>query len=160
MSIAYKLLAGVLLLIGAFSGGFYAGHHAEDQVRQAQLATLQGDDARALAKAEAKALQQQQQAEQRYAAAQATYEKETSDAKATYDSNVAALRAGTLRLRNQWSCTSSLAASVQHAAASGPSPDAAADLRYQSASDLVRNADAADTQIRALQAIVRADHQQ
>lgn len=160
MNIAYKLLAGLMLLIAVASVSFYAGHHAEAQVMQAKVASMQRDEAQALAAFQAKALADHQAQEQKYAQAQATYEKEKSDAKVAADRNLADLRAGTLKLRNEWSCTPQLAAAVSKAASGGPSTDAAADLRYKDASNLVRLADDADTEIRALQSIIRADHGQ
>lgn len=160
MTIAYKALAGLLLLIAVASGSFYAGHHTEANAMQAKVAAMQRDEAQALAAFQAKALADHQAQEQKYAQAQATYEQEKSDAKAAADRNLADLRAGTLRLRHEWSCTPQLAAAVSKAAASGSSPDAAAELRYKDASDLVRLADDADSEIRALQAIVRADQRQ
>lgn len=160
MTIAYKALSGLLLLIAVASGGFYAGHHAEANLMQAKVATMQRDEAKALAAFQAKALTDHQAQEQKYAQAQATYEKEKSDAKAAADRNLADLRAGTLKLRNEWSCTPQLAAAVSKAANAGPGTDAAADLRYKDASDIVRLADDADAQIRVLQAALRADHGQ
>lgn len=164
MSIAYKALAGLLLLLGVFGVGLSAGHHAEATVMQAKIATLQKNDAlalaaqsQALAKQQVQALHDQQAAEQRIATITQTYEQEQAHAKQTADDTIASLRAGTLRLRSEWSCTPQLATSVQHAAASGLGSDASAQLRLQDASDLVRFADDADAQIRALQAIVTSD---
>ena len=69
---------------------------------------------------------------------------------------IAGLRAGTLRLREQWrGCTA--AAGVPGTAASTAGPDAAAEQRSEGARDLVRIAAEADAQIRALQAVIRAD---
>jgi hypothetical protein len=155
----WTILAGVLLLGGAFGGGFYYGHHVEAQTAAAEVSTLKAADAAALAKSEAAARAQEQAAEQAQAAAQATYEKDKANAKAQYDSDVAALRNHTLQLRSEWTCTPQLAASVQSAAASGPSADAAAEQRDKDASNLVRISADADAQIRALQAIVNSDRQ-
>lgn len=160
MSLAYKLLGGLLLMLAVASGSFYAGHHAEAEVMQAKVAIMQRDSTQALAAFQAKALADHQAQEQKYAQAQATYEREKDDAKAAADRNLADLRAGTLRLRHEWSCTPQLAAAVSQAASGGSGADAGADLRYKDASDLVRLADDADAQIRALQATIRADHGQ
>jgi hypothetical protein len=155
----WTILAAVLLLGAAAGAGYYEGSNHTAAVYKAQIATIQKTDAQALAASVQKARAQEQAAEQAQAAAQATYEKDKADAKAQYDHDVAALRAGTLKLRSEWSCTPQLAAAVQSAAASGPSADAKAEQRDKDASDLVRISADADAQIRALQAIVSSDRQ-
>jgi hypothetical protein len=67
---------------------------------------------------------------------------------------IAKLRAGTLRLRHQWTCPS-----VSATATAPSKPDADAALREQDASDLVRLAADADAQIRALQAVLMGERQ-
>ena len=160
MSLAYKLLGAFALLLVAFGSGFYAGHHVEAQTAAAEVSSLKAADAQALAQSQAQARAQEQAADQRQATAKAIYEKDKADAKAHYDSDVAALRAGTLKLRSEWSCTPALAASVQSAAASGSSHDAAADQRDQDAATLVRIAADGDAQIRYLQGVVASDREQ
>lgn len=153
----WTILAGVLLLGGVFAGGYYEGHHQEQNVMTAQVNAVKAADATALAKSEADARSREQAANQHLAVIQQTYEQDKAHAKATADATIASLRAGTLKLRSEWSCTPQLVASVSKAANSGPFPSSPADLRYQGASDLVRNADDADAEIKALQAIVVAD---
>lgn len=160
MSLAYRALAGLILLIAVASVSFYAGHHAEAEVLQAKVATMQRDSAQALATFQAKAMADHADQEQKYAHAQATYEQEKSNAKAAAYRNLTDLRTGSLRLRHEWTCTPQLAAAVSQVAASGPRVDAAAQLRYQDAATLVRYADDADAKIRALQSTIRADHDQ
>ena len=156
----WTILAGVLLLGGAFASGYYEGNHQEQNVLTAQIATIKADDAKALAASEAKARAQEQADAQHLAVITQTYEQDKAHAKQAADATIASLNAGTLRLRSQFSCTPQLAAAVSNAAASGSIPDAATELRYKSASDLVRNADDADAEIKALQAVVKADRQQ
>lgn len=153
----WTILAGVLLIGGAFAGGYYEGHHQEQNVLTAQIATIKAADAQALSASEAKARSQEQADAQHLAVITQTYEQDKAHAKQAADATIASLNAGTLRLRSQFSCTPVLAASVSSAAASGSVPDAATELRYKSASDIVRNADDADAEIKALQAIVAAD---
>lgn len=77
------------------------------------------------------------------------YEKDKADAQAAHDRLVAELRAGTIRLRKQWTCPAS--------AASSGEPDGGAELREQGAADLVRIAREADAQVRGLQQVIEAD---
>lgn len=156
----WTILAGVLLLIGAAGAGYYEGHHQEQNVLTAQVNAIKAAGATALAKSEADARAKEQAADQHMAVITQTYEQDKANAKANYDSNVAALRAGTLKLRSEWSCTPALAASVSAASSGGSGADASAQLRQQGASDLVRNADNADAMIKALQAVVAADRAQ
>jgi hypothetical protein len=155
----WTILAGLLLLGSAFAGGYYEGHHQEAQVLAAKLATVQAQDATALAAAEAAARAQEQASAQHLAVIEQTYLEQQAHAKQVADAALASLRAGTLRLRAEWSCTPALAAHVSAAASGGPAADAAAQLRFEGASDLVHAGDDADAQIAALQAIVRADRQ-
>lgn len=157
MSIAYKALCGLVLLILAFGSGFYSGHYVEAQTASAEVSSLKTADAQALAQSQAMARAQEQAASQRQATLQSTLDKERSNATTQHNADLAALRAGTLKLRSEWSCTPALAASVQSAAASGPSHDAAADQRDQDAAALVRIAADDDAQIRYLQGIVASD---
>jgi hypothetical protein len=153
----WTILAGLLLLIGAAGAGYYEGHHQEQNVLTAQIATIKAADAQALAASEATARAQEQADAQHLAVVTQTYEQDKANAKQAADATIASLNAGTLRLRSQFSCTPVLAASVSSAAASGSVPDAATELRYKSASDLVRNADDADAEIKALQSIIQSD---
>jgi hypothetical protein len=153
----WTLLAGVVLIAGAAAGGYYEGHKNEANVMAAQINAIKAADAIELAASDAKVIVQQQADAQHLAVIQQTHEEDLAHAKANYDSNLAALRAGTLKMRKEWSCTPALASAVSKAAAGGPSTDAAAQLRFQGASDLVRNDDTADAEIKALQAIVAQD---
>lgn len=155
----WAILAGVLLLAGAFGGGFYAGHHVEAQTAAAEVSSLKAADAQALAQSEATARAQEQAATQRQTTLQSTLDKERSDATTQHNADLAAMRNGTLKLRSEWSCTPALAAGVQSAAASGSSYDAATDRRDQDAAALVRIAADHDAQIRYLQGVVASDRQ-
>jgi hypothetical protein len=156
----WTILAGVLLLGGAFAGGYYEGHKQEANVLAAQVETLKAADATALAASEAKARGQEQADAQHLAVITQTHQQDLANAKANYDANVAALRSGDLKLRKEWTCTPTLAASVSSAASGGLVPDAATLQRQKDASDIVRIGADADAEITALQAVIRADRQQ
>lgn len=84
-----------------------------------------------------------------------SYERGKQDAQATSDRVAADLRAGNLKLRNEWAgCETQR---LSDASASASRIDAGADDRAASASRIVRAAAEADAQIRGLQALVIAD---
>lgn len=153
----WTLLAGVVLIAGASAFGYYEGHKNEANVMAAQINAIKAADATALAASDAKVIAQQQADAQHLAVIQQTHEEDLAHAKANYDSNLAALRAGTLKLRQEWSCTPALASAVSKASVRGPSIDAAQQLREQDAATIVRYASDADAEIKALQAIVAQD---
>lgn len=129
---------------------------------QAKLAASERDAAQAAAYAAeqttkaSEAARKEEQARARYIAGiDAAYQKGLNDAQRKADAVVADLRAGNLRLREQWrGCE---ARGVSGAAPGAGEPDAAADLRAAGAADLVRAAAEADAQIRGLQAVIQAD---
>lgn len=129
-------------------------------VQTVRLASLKAEHATTLADIDRKAnkawaareaeFQKQQAA---FEAADQQHEKDKANAIATQNRTITDLRAGNLRLREQWrGCVS---ASSQAAGDQGGA-DAAAELRAKGASDLVRITADADAQVRALQAIIRA----
>lgn len=81
------------------------------------------------------------------------YEQDKLHAEADSKRLAADLRAERVRLRPEWRCD------VPQAPASASKPDAGADDRAASASRIVRAAADADDQIRALQAILKAERQ-
>lgn len=83
----------------------------------------------------------------------ANYEKERNDAQSRADRLTADLRAGTVRLREPWrTCPA-----VPEAGAAAGEPHDATDHRAESAGRVVRAADDADAQIRALQEFIRTE---
>lgn len=82
------------------------------------------------------------------------YERDKADAAAQYERDLADLRAGTLRLRKQWTCPA-----VPAVDPSVPGSDDGAELREQGAADIVRLAREADAQIKGLQSVIKADRE-
>lgn len=84
-----------------------------------------------------------------------------NDANRKRDRDVADLRAGNLRLRGLWTRCQAVSPTpgTGQAGSGGSEPDADADLRFQGAADLVRNADQCDAQVTALQAILTKERQ-
>lgn len=156
----WTILAGVMLLGGAFAGGYYEGHHQEQNVLTAKINAIKAADATALANSEATAIAKQNAQAQHFAVLQQTLEQDNAHAKAQYATDLAALKSGAERLRPEWSCTPVLAASVATATTGGSSNDANALLRDKDASAIVQLAANADAQIKYLQSVVASDRQQ
>jgi len=147
--------------------GFAAGHHVAAQagaIKLAAVTTANAQSAQHIAELAEQASEQARAAEQAQAAGIAAidsqHEQDIHDAKANADRTIANLRAGTLRLRSEWSCTPARATEVSRAASGAGVPDANAELRAEGAGHLIGDADEADAEIKALQAILRQERGQ
>jgi hypothetical protein len=164
----------VIAILVAFAlafGCYEFGVHVEHARRVAEIAQLKQQYADSLAaanKARADAEQAARDTEAQrvadMAALDAKYQKELSDAKTVSDRTIADLRAGTLRLRERFTCNagSGSVPSTGQAGASAGNADAAGagGLRQADADFLVRLADRADQcaiTVKALQDVVRKD---
>lgn len=166
---------GLLVMVGGF--GFVKGDHHGIQVGitscSKKIAKLdsRGTDtcalaigamqtryAEAQAKAEADARAKEQSNAAAIAAIDARHAQELKDAQAKSDAVVADLRDGSLRLRREWAGCEA-AAGVSETLASTAKLDAAAASRAKSAATIVRIGADADAQIRALQAVIKAERQ-
>lgn len=158
-------LAALFLASGCWITGNVHGHKAQSTTDQkalvtvsSELATLKTSYADALAAAKAKVAAQQKADAIAMEQIQKTYYQQgVTDANAKSDAVIAGLRAGTLRLRHEWTCPAT--ADVPKAAEGGSGADEDADLRAADAGALVRLGAQADAEIKALQAIVRQDRQ-
>lgn len=152
------LLACVALLAGVFAAGLYVGErsgvakvaeltadHAKEAERVAELATQAATKARDAEHAQAVA----------FAAIDAEHQKEQANAQANYERTVAALRAGTLRMRATWRCPS--AAIVPSVAAGAGESDGSNGLREASAGRIVRAVAKCQAQRDGLQATLTAE---
>lgn len=123
------------------------------------IAALNGKFAKAEAKAQADARAREQAHAAEMMAITTRQAQELQDAKANGDRVAADLRAGNLRLRQQWrGCEA--AGGVPAAGAGVARADGADERRAESAGDLVRIAAEQDARIRALQAVIKADRQE
>lgn len=143
------------LLFGAYRWAFNRGDaHGRAEV-QALFDAHLADDAKAAAEAkeaqeqaEAAARAAEKEQQKRYDALAEQFEREKQESEDAYHRDVAALRAGNLKLRKQWQgCQASLPGAEDPAA----EPDGLAELREEGAADLVRLNRDADTWIRDLQ---------
>lgn len=150
----------IAVAIGAalWFGGAAHGRRTQLAIDAGKYEALKAGYAEKLADAVDAAQARQQAQAESIAAIDAQHARELQHAKQDADRTIADLRAGAVRLREQWrGCEA--AASVPGAAAGTSQPDAAAELRAASAARIIGAAAAADAQIRALQAVIRAERQ-
>lgn len=153
MTIGVRLLLAILLLGAAFWAGW------EWRDRSADLAAA---DAASAAWQHAEGQQRaaratEQQAGQTLATIGEEHEQDRQAAEAVPDAVVADLRAGNLRLRQEWAgCETQR---LSESAASARERDALTASRDALAGDLVRVGRDADDQLRACQAVVQADRE-
>jgi hypothetical protein len=144
----WAVLAVIALLVGIHHAGVVSGR-AEVQAKfDAYKAQVIG--ATAVAKQRARIKEAQDRTA--FALIDKQYQEDVSHAKANARQLAADLRAGRQRLQDRWVCPR-----VPGVAGSARGADAAAADRAESAGRIVGAADEADTWIRALQEIIRAE---
>ena len=158
MSLPYVKEAGALVLLAllAWAGhGLYrAGYNAANMRAEKVI----GEFAKAEAEAQAKAREAEQDASKRVAAIAEQHEQDKRDAQSAADRLAADLRAGNVRLRDEWAgCATDR---LSGAAASAAELDAARKLQAESLKRIAAITGEADAKERALQAVVRADREQ
>lgn len=146
--ICYALLA----LVASNGLWWLAYQHVSAGRASAELkvAALQADMASQRAEFEAKARRTERAQRVEVEGIRRTTQQELTHAETKHQHVVAAMHAGTLRLRQLWQgCT---AARVPASAATAADVDAAAELRIQGAGAFVRDAAQCDARIKGLQA--------
>lgn len=127
----------------------------------ADMALQAAKDQAAIAAAQVEASESARLDEQNMAraanAAAAAYEQGKADAEQAAADVVAGLRAGNLRLRDQWQGCK--AGGVSSPSGTAREPDAAADSRAESAGRIVRAADECAAQVIGLQDFIRSERQ-
>lgn len=148
------ILAGIAL----FLAGFLAGREWRD--RSADLAESRQEVQQLAGQVEAVqgARQAEQAKGQALAGIGAKHEEDRKAAEAVPAAVVADLRADVLRLRQHWAGCETRA--LSEAAAGAVERDALAELRAEAAGAVVRVGRDADDQLRACQAVIRADRSQ
>ena len=154
------VFAGIALLALLLAGvQTWRLDSAQDAIADMSLQVAK--DQAALAAAQVEASESARLDEQNMAraanAAAAAYEQGKVDAEQAAADVVAGLRAGNLRLRDQWQGCKARGGSGVAGAAS--EPDAAADGRAQSAGRIVRAADECAAQVSGLQDFIRSERQ-
>lgn len=120
----------------------------------AQVATLQAQIAQANTKAIAAARSAEHAQADALVAAATNYERGKADANADANAVIAGLRAGSLKLRDDWSPT--VIAGVPSTAAAIAGADAAEHRRQESAGRIVGAAEQCDAQVAGLQQVIRS----
>lgn len=151
--IEIKFALAMVLLAAAF----LAGHHVGELSSKAALAESGKKAAEATTTAVKAARAVEQKQADGFASIDAKYLGDLSYAQALSSRTVAGLRDGSVQLRQTWRCPA--AASVPAPTAAPSQRDAGTDDRAESAGRIVRAADDADAQIRALQAILQAERE-
>ena len=157
---AYKIASAVfgVLAVALLIACLFLKDRATRANVRADAASRRAEASEAELKAVSKARDREREAAKRANAIAAKYEQDKIDAEAAAKRTADDLRAGNLRLRQQWEgCKAGGVPQVNRAAGQ---PDAAADDRAESAGRIVRAADDADAQIRALQDFIRSERQE
>jgi hypothetical protein len=154
-----KVMLYLALVSAIFGAGYYVAHLVGE--RDLAAATSDWDKTRAdLADKRANAEEAQRRAEQGQAEAilkaAENYEKGKADAKQDADNTVAAMRAGNIRLRDQWA-TCQATASALSSTASGQRADGQNRLREESVGRILRAVGQCQAQRDALQAALMGE---
>lgn len=154
---AYRIAAAVfgVLAVALLIACLFLKDSATRADVRADAERARAEASEAELRAVSKARDQEREAAKRANAIAAQYEQDKLNAEAAAKRTADDLRAGNLRLRQQWEgCKAS---GVPQAKRAAGQPDAAADDREESAGRIVRAADAADAQIKALQDFIRSE---
>lgn len=162
------IVAAFLLAFGCYSFGV----HVEHQRRVAEVNGINAQHAQAITNATQRTLDAEQRERDKeaqhatdMAALDAQHTKEMNDAKAAADTTIANLRAGSIRVRDRFTCNAAGAKPTSSTGQAGTSASVgdgatAGGLQTADAEFLLREADRADAvtvQLGACQAIVRGD---
>jgi hypothetical protein len=153
----WRIAAAVLgmLAVALLVTGLAFRARAADAVARADASEQRAQTLEAQLQAVSEARNKEREAAKRANAIAAQYEQDKLNAESAAKRTADDLRAGNLRLRQQWEGCK--AGGVPQANGTPGQPDAAADDRAESAGRIVRAADAADAQIRALQEFIRSE---
>jgi len=157
---AYKIAAAAfgVLAVALLIACLFLNDRATRANVRADAESARAEASEAELKAVSKARDREREAAKRANAIAAKYEQDKIDAEAAAKRTADDLRAGNLRLRQQWEGCK--AGGVPKANGAAGQPDAAADDRAESAGRIVRAADDADAQIMALQDFIRSERQE
>ena len=167
----WKIYAAIGLVLGLLAGVLAYGHHeyalgsdsVQDQWDKASAATAEASAQQAYA-----ALQTQSAQSSAFAAIDADYHKALTNEPTTPIPSAAAVRSGSVQLRDVWQCPAISTAYLPQAAAGAGGGDGAQsgaiEQRAEGAASLIRYADSADqrereyaAKVTALQQIIQAE---
>lgn len=145
----------ILLAFGLVIGwGFWQRGSKESALRAMDAAQAESRSLRADLAVAQETIDTERQYAQRLQAIATRYEGDKNAIERQAASDLADLRSGNLRLREQWRGCEARQAQVGGAAGQS---DGGADLRAESASRIVRAAAECDAQVKGLQAVIRSD---
>jgi hypothetical protein len=153
----WRIAAAVLgmLAVALLVTGLAFRARAADAVARADASEQRAQTLEAQLQAVSEARNKEREAAKRANAIAAQYEQDKLNAESAAKRTADDLRAGNLRLRQQWEGCK--AGGVPQANRAASEPDAAAEQRIEGASNLVRIGQEADAQIRALQDFIRSE---
>ena len=149
---AFGVLAVTLLIAALFLKDRATRANVRADAERARAEALQAE-----LQAVSRARDQEREAAKRANAIASQYEQDKLNAEAAAKRTADDLRAGNLRLRQQWEGCK--AGGVPQANGAAGQPDAAADDRIEGAGNLVRIGAEADAQIKALQQFIRSERE-
>lgn len=154
-AIPWQVWAAALLAL-ALWGLYTAGvHNGRAEVQAKFTAHLSADrGAEAVARQRARLKEEHDRAA--FAQVASNYLEAKDEARRKGDALAAAVRAGRVRLRKEWSCPSG---DLSGAAAGAQAADGNADLRAASAGRIVRIGAEADAQVKGLQELLKAERE-
>jgi Tfp pilus assembly major pilin PilA len=150
----FAVLAALLLIVAAVQHVEVRHYKVAATGAKAEVVAIKAANAAELAAQRAIADAKEKARAAATAAAERQMMQDNADADQKYKDTIAGLRAGTVRLRHEWTCPV-----LPRTTTTPESSDADTVLREQDASNLVRLAAEADAQIRALQAILMGERQ-
>ena len=151
----YATFALGVLAVALLVAGLAFRARAADAVARADAAEQRAQTLEAQLQAVSEARNKEREAAKRANAIAAQYEQDKLNAESAAKRTADDLRAGNLRLRQQWEGCK--AGGVPQANGAAGQPDAAAEQRIEGASNLVRIGQEADAQVMGLQEFIRSE---
>lgn len=152
----FATLAALLAVVASAQAVSLGDAKSDLSELRASVALSTAASADAIAAAERRARERNEELSAAYILAASNYDRGVRNAEDAGARVVADLRADNLRLHRRWTDAEARARDLSAAAADSGAPDAAAEDRAESAARIVRAAAECDAQVRALQDIVRA----
>lgn len=152
----FAVLAALLAVVASAQTLSLSDARSDLSDLRASIALSTAATADAVASAERRARERNEELSAAYILAASNYDRGVRDAEATGAHVLADLRADNLRMHRRWTDAEARARDLSAATPDTGAPDAAADDREESAARIVRAAAECDAQVVALQDIVRA----
>lgn len=155
----FAVLAALLAVVASAQTLSLSDAKSDLSDLRASIALSTAANADALASAERRARERNEELSAAYILAASNYDRGIRDAEDAGARVVADLRADNLRLHRRWTDAEARARDLSAAATGTGTPDATADDRAESAARIVRAAAECDAQVTALQELLRATNE-